>query len=260
MSALCLLHGFTGHPASFQKVLAQLPLQTRVVCPVLPGHDGSEPSPGAAPDFQSAVDRLADELRAAHLGPLHLCGYSLGARVALGLLVSHPELFAGATLISVHPGLTDPAERRERAAADERWAALLQDQGLAEFLQQWARQPLFATQAALPAAVLAAQDAVRRRHSATGLALALRVLGLAQMPDYAAALPALRLPVRLVVGAHDPKFLALAERVAARLPQAAVVRVPSVGHNVLLEAPDAVCALLGAPPPPAPAALPPRFT
>lgn len=241
-------------------MLAQLPLQTRVVCPVLLGHDGGDPSPEAASDFQSAVDRLAAELRAAHLGPLHLCGYSLGARMALGLLVRHPELFSRATLISVHPGLADEAERRERAAADERWAALLADRGLAEFLPKWAQQPLFHTQTALPAAVLAAQDAVRRRHSPKGLALALRVLGLAQMPDYAAALPALHLPVRLVVGAHDAKFLALAERAAARLPQAAVVPVPGVGHNVLLEAPDAVCALLDAPPPPAPARLPPRFT
>lgn len=241
-------------------MLAQLPLQTRVVCPVLLGHDGSDPSPGAPPDFESAVDHLAEELRAAHLGPLHLCGYSLGARVALGLLVRHPELFTRATLIAVHPGLSAAAERGERLAADERWAMLLMDQGLPEFLPKWAQQPLFATQTALPAAVLAAQDAVRRRHSAQGLALSLRVLGLSQMPDYTAALPALRLPVRLVVGAHDAKFLALAERAAARLPQAAVVRVPGIGHNVLLEAPDAVCALLGAPPPPAPAALPPRFT
>ena len=243
-------------------MLAQLPLQTRVICPVLLGHDGRDPdlAAEAAPDFQTALDRLAAELRAAHLGPLHLCGYSLGARVALGLLVRHPELFSRATLIAVHPGLTDAEERRERAAADERWAELLESQGLAEFLKKWAQQPLFNTQAALPAAVLAAQDAVRRRHSEKGLALALRVLGLAQMPDYTAALPTLHLPVRLVVGAHDAKFLALAERAAALLPQAAVLPVPGVGHNVLLEAPDAVCAALAAPPPPAPAGLPPRFT
>ena len=50
------------------------------------------------------------------------------------------------------------------------------------------------------------------------------------------------------------------EKTLALLPQAAVLPVPGVGHNVLLEAPDAVCALLAAPPPPAPAALPPRFT
>jgi 2-succinyl-6-hydroxy-2,4-cyclohexadiene-1-carboxylate synthase len=92
--------------------------------------------------------------------------------------------------------------------------------------------------------VQAAQQAVRRRHSSQGLAQSLRVLGLAQMPDYGPALPALDLPVRLVVGALDEKFGLLAARAAARLPRAEVVRVPGVGHNVLLEAPDALCALL----------------
>ena len=179
-----------------------------------------------------------------HLGPVHLCGYSLGARVALGLLVKHPELFSRATLLSVHPGLQSLAERQARAAADERWVEILHQDGLAEFLQKWEQQPLFATQAALPAAVLAAQEAVRRRHSSKGLARSLRTLGLAHMPDYWPALPALTLPVRLVVGALDEKFTALADRAAEILPHAEVTRLPGVGHNVLLEAPDAVCALL----------------
>ena len=56
-----------------------------------------------------------------------------------------------------------------------------------------------------------------------------------------------KLPVRLVVGELDPKFTALAEEAAALLPRATVVRVPGVGHNVLLEAPAALCALLSAP-------------
>lgn len=227
-------------------MLAQLPLHLRVVCPVLLGHDGSPPPADAAPDFAAEVDRLAAELRAAHRGPVHLCGYSLGARVALGLLCRHPQLFSAATLISVHPGLSSASERQERAAADERWARLLDEQGLAEFLQKWAQLPLFHTQSALPAAVRAAQEAVRQRHSAQGLARSLRVLGLAQMPDYTAELPTLQLPVRLVVGELDAKFTALADHAAARLPHASVVRIPGVGHNVVMEAPDAICALLGA--------------
>lgn len=245
MSALVLLHGFTGHAASFQKLLAQLPLTTRALCPVLLGHGGAEEDAADAPtDFIAEVDRIARQIHAAHLGPAHLVGYSLGARVALGLLVRHRALFDRATLLSVHPGLAHPAEREERIAADERWARLLCENGLDAFLTQWEAQPLFHSQHQLPAAARAAQDAVRRRHSSQGLAQALRVLGLGRMPDYWPELAALQLPVQLVVGALDAKFVALAERAAARLPTADLVRVPEVGHNLLLEAPDAVCALL----------------
>ncbi len=244
MRALVLLHGFTGHPASFQKVLAQLPLQARVACPVLLGHDGCDPGPDAAADFAAEVSRIADEIRAAHLGPVHLCGYSLGARVALGLLVQFPELFTQATFLSVHPGLQDPDERQARAAADQRWVELIEQHGLPEFFHKWQQQPLFSTQATLPAAVLAAQETVRRRHSPKGLARSLQTLGLAHMPDYWPELAKIAVPVRLVVGALDEKFTALADRAAPLLPNATVVRLPGVGHNVLLEAPDAVCALL----------------
>lgn len=256
MSALVLLHGFTGHAASFQKLLAQLPLTTRVLCPVLLGHDGhgggdEDQSPASKAEascgFTAEVDRIAAQIRGAHLGPAHLVGYSLGARVALGLLVRHRELFHSATLLSVNPGLQSAEERQARVAADERWIALLQEHGLAAFLTQWEQQPLFATQRNLPAAVRAAQDAVRRRHSEKGLARALRELGLGRMPDYWPALPELGLPVRLVVGALDAKFAALADRAATLLPAAAVVRVPGVGHNLLLEAPEALSALLAAP-------------
>ena len=254
MSALVLLHGFTGHPASFQKLLAQLPLTTRALCPVLLGHDGASGAPGdqeglaAATDFTAEVDRIAAQIRAAHLGPAHLVGYSLGARVALGLLVRHRELFQRATLLSVHPGLQSAGERQDRVAADERWAALLSEHGLAAFLKQWEQQPLFQTQAQLPAETRAAQDAVRWRHDSRGLAQALRVLGLGRMPDYWPELGRLQLPVQLGVGALDAKFAALADRAQALLPDAEVVRIAGVGHNLLLEAPEAVCALLTTPP------------
>jgi 2-succinyl-6-hydroxy-2,4-cyclohexadiene-1-carboxylate synthase len=244
MTALVLLHGFTGHAASFQRLLATLPLQTRTSAPLLLGHDGQDPPDESPVPFSTEVARLAEEIRRAHHEPVHLVGYSLGARLALGLLVAHRELFTGATLVGVHPGLDTGDERAARAAADERWAQLLYDRGLDAFLAEWQDQPLFATQARLPAAARAAQDAVRRRHSARGLAWALRSLGLAQMPDYWPALGRIPLPVRLVVGALDEKFVALGERATRLLPRAQLVRVPDVGHNVLLEAPDALAALL----------------
>ena len=49
---------------------------------------------------------------------VHLVGYSMGARLALGILAEHPELWEdgtirGATLIGVNPGL-EPEDRAAR--------------------------------------------------------------------------------------------------------------------------------------------------
>jgi pimeloyl-ACP methyl ester carboxylesterase len=50
--------------------------------------------------------------------------------------------------------------------------------------------------------------------------------------------------VRLVVGALDAKFLALARDIEAACPRVELDRVAGVGHNVLLEAPDHVASTL----------------
>lgn len=251
MSALVLLHGFTGSPASFDGVLAALASQgdladpgLAVLRPALLGHDpAGAPRPRPA-RFEDEVARLALLLPAGD--DLHLCGYSLGARLALGLLCHEPTRFASATLLSVNPGLASAAAREERAAADAAWEGLLQGAGLDAFLDAWEAQPLFASQARLPAAARAAQRARRAQHQAQGLALALRVLGLGRMPDYGLWLPQLDLPVHLMVGALDQKFVDLSRAAAPRLRQGSVTVVPGVGHDLLLEAPQAVAAALGA--------------
>lgn len=236
-----LLHGFTGGPATWDEVRAALARHGEVLCPALVGH-GADTS--AATDFGAEVDRLARVIRAAAFEGAHLCGYSLGARLALGLLVRHRALASRATLIGVHPGLPERGpERDERAAADERWAQLA-ERAPDEFLAQWRAQPLFATQRALPAQRQAAQDRTRAAHDGAALAAALRALSLARMSDWHAHLPRLALPVHLMAGELDAKFVALARAMQARLPDATLTVVPGAGHNLVLERPAAVIAAL----------------
>ncbi|MFO1196408.1 MAG: alpha/beta fold hydrolase [Burkholderiaceae bacterium] len=234
-----LLHGFTGGPDAWRDVLVALP--GRALCPALGGHAPGVP---AARDFVGEVDRLAEVVAAAGLAGAHLAGYSLGARVALGLLVRHPRLFGAATLIGGHPGLDeDDPQRRERADADERWARLA-ERSLPEFLERWRAQPIFDSQRALSAARRDSQDRLRAEHDGAALAAAMRALSLATMPDWKPSLASIGVPVHLVAGELDAKFVALAARVSAGLRNARTTIVPGVGHNVLLEHPRAVIAAL----------------
>lgn len=246
---LVLLHGFTGAPASFDELVSGLLSESprlRVLRPALLGHDAREPLVARERPvrFEQEVDRLARLVREARFSGAHLCGYSLGARVALGLIARHGHLFAGATLIGVHPGLRDAAQRAARVGADERWCQLLLNRGLGAFLAAWRELPLFATQSALSPALLARQERVRSGHGAAGLACALRVLGLGQMPCLRGALPSARLGVRLVTGARDEKFTNLARGLADGPGRVVLDVVPAAGHNVLLEAPQHVQGVL----------------
>jgi 2-succinyl-6-hydroxy-2,4-cyclohexadiene-1-carboxylate synthase len=233
---MVLLHGLLGAPASFDAFVEALPSETAVHRPALPGHAGS-PAPTA--DFGGVVDELACAIeRAVGASSFDVLGYSLGARLALGLCVRHPLRVRRALLVSVHPGLATEDERRARRIEDERWARLAEDEGLPALVEAWERRPLFATQQALAAGLLAHQRRIRLCHDRAGIAAAIRGLGLGAMPDYGRALDALADRAALVAGARDDKFATLAH--ARRLPCALMA---DVGHNPLIEAPYALATL-----------------
>src|SRR5262249_24349650 len=117
--AVVLLHGFTGSARGLEPLASSLAAErARVEIPALLGHGATDDA--GVEGFEAEVDRLARHVRA--LGePSHLVGYSLGGRLAIGLLVRHPGLFTGATLVSAQPGLATERERLERRMADDRW-------------------------------------------------------------------------------------------------------------------------------------------
>src|SRR6187431_1718297 len=144
VSAELLLHGFTGSPRSWDFLPVQPPI--RRFAPALVGHAGAGAGPDVS-DFEGEVDRLnALSLEAE---ALHVVGYSLGARLALGFALLHPTRVSRLTLISGHPGLESAAERAERRASDARWCTLLLERGLHAFVEAWQAQPLWASQAGL---------------------------------------------------------------------------------------------------------------
>ncbi len=242
MKPLACLHGFTGDADSWDAVLAGLPATLEVIRPSILGHDRSRPAPSQT--FIQEVDRLAAELYQRAGSGYHLAGYSMGARLALGLLIRHPSLFVAATLIGVHPGLASENERDKRRAADDKLARLLEEQGLERFVDFWQQVPLFSSQQFLPRQVLAVQREHRLAHSAEGLASALRTLSLGAMPDFSRDLAKVEQPVHLMVGGLDEKFQRLATSMVDTLPQATLELVPGVGHNLLLESPEVVASAL----------------
>lgn len=235
---LVLLHGFAGAPSSFDAVLAHLPGQ-RALCPALLGHGANAPG---VTRFEGELDRLAALMPAEGA---HLAGYSLGARLALGIALRHPQRVARLTLIGVNPGLPDEAERLARRRADAALAELLETQGLDAFLAVWTAQALFATQAQLDPTLRAGREAVRRACDPHELARSLRISGLSEMPDYWPELPRLSAPLTLLAGELDPKFTAIARAVQARVPGSRLVIAPGAGHDLLLERPDLVAVELG---------------
>ena len=238
--ALVLLHGFTGNSGSMAGLARDLGNDFDVIVPDLPGH-GRSVDRASLPkyDFDACVEDLVATLDAAGRRPAHWLGYSMGARLALGCAVRHPSRVASLVLLAGRAGIREPGERSARRAADEALAARIEARGVEPFVDDWLAQPLFATMQRLGPQFMARERSARLANDATGLASSLRALGPAAQPPLFDALPRVTVPVLLMAGALDARFVAAAHELACGLPRAEVCVIPGAGHAVHLEQPGA---------------------
>jgi len=232
---LLLLHGFAGSQSSWEELVPELAKFSKVAVVDLPGHAGAPlPENSGEEGFFEVVDALADSIES----PADVVGYSQGARLALALALRHPGRIRRLVLESGTAGLDSEEGRLKRREEDEAKAMALEKKGVAAFMDFWKRQPLLATQERLPFEKKQALEKRRNAHSASGLAGALRCMGLGIQPNFWPLLCGLRLPVLLISGEEDVKFTALAQQMLCALPLAWHVMVPGCGHAVHWELPQ----------------------
>jgi len=233
---LLLLHGFTQTGRGWDEVARHLAGETyRPLAPDLRGHGAAG---SRRPISMGACVRDVAGLAA---GRFALAGYSMGGRIALHVALADPERVSRLVLVSTTAGIVDPAERSQRRARDEELAAWMQSHTIAEIAERWGGQPLFEGQ---PPDVSAAARADRLRNDPLHLAAALRGIGTGAMAPLWERLGELTMPVAVLAGERDAKFVALARRLQRELPHATLTIVPGAGHALALEAPAAVAAAI----------------
>jgi len=236
---LLLLHGFMQTGRGWDEVVRHLDGERyRPLAPDLRGHGAA--ASRRPVDVSSCVD---DVLRLA--GPrFALAGYSQGGRLALHVALADPARVSRLVLVSATAGIEDDTECARRRAADEQLAAWMEQDGrlMSEVADRWAAQALFATQSA---EVAQAARADRLSNQPVHLAAALRGIGTGAMAPLWERLRELRgVPVTVLVGALDAKYVALGERLARTLPRAQLQVVQGAGHALALEAPATVAAAI----------------
>lgn len=206
--------------------------------PDLFGH-GVLPTQRAQTTFSEECRRLLDLSKAANAEERPtLLGYSLGARVALGMLATAPTVFSRAVLVAPNPGLRDETEREQRLSLENAWCEQILSQGLESFVDRWETMPIFESQSRLDIETLERQRSIRTSHFPEGIVASIRALGLGAMPDFWPLLATLELPITLVCGAFDQKFRKIAEEMLGLLPQARLEIIDDCGHNPVLEQPE----------------------
>jgi 2-succinyl-6-hydroxy-2,4-cyclohexadiene-1-carboxylate synthase len=217
--------GFTQSARSWDAVWAQLPGDT--VDELVDVPDGL--------DFVATATALGER----H-GRATWVGYSLGGRLCLQLALDRPGMVERLVLVSASPGIADEEARAERRAADGILADQVERDGVATFVDRWLAQPMFAS---LPAEA-AQRDQRVEANTAPRLAHQLRALGQGTQPSNWERLARLSVPVLLIVGERDTKYVDIASQMAARLPDARLEVVPGAGHACHLEEAGAVAELI----------------
>lgn len=247
---LVLLHGFTGSSPSWQ---AQTATSTLLSASVLSRHfstitidllgHGRTASPThpdryrmeqAAADIIAVLERQKAEGRRQKV---HLVGYSMGGRLALYLAVTYPDWFASLVLESASPGLATEIARAERQKSDEALADWIETNGIEAFVDRWEQLPLWANQAQMPPAERQKLRHQRLQNNPVGLANSLRGMGTGVQPSLWPHLADLTLPVLLLAGELDHKFVSINQQMAAQIPHCQLEIIPQAGHTVHWERP-----------------------
>ncbi|CAL61827.1 Carboxylesterase BioH (Biotin synthesis protein BioH) [Herminiimonas arsenicoxydans] len=237
MNPLRLWHGWGMHPAVWSGLcteLAQQDIATQT--PALPGYDQSET---VAP---YNLDALVDAMLPATNIPYVLCGWSLGALLALHAARRHPQRISRLILIGATPSFVQRAD----------WPHGIPLAVVDEFIAAVAHDPAAALKRFM---ALSNQNDVHARSMARTLTQMLTAnplptaetliagLTLLRDSDLRAGIADITQPVLLLHGARDPLMpVAAAQWLADALPQAQLDILPEAAHTPFLSDQQHCCA------------------
>lgn len=233
------LHGFTGSTATWKDLAARLKNDAQVITIDLMGHgqtDSPETIEAYTMDRQLLIlEALFDHLQ---ITSFTLLGYSMGGRIALSYALAYPQRVNRLLLESASPGLKLAEERAARRKNDALLAERIEREGMANFVGFWENIPLFASQKRLPEAVQQQIRLERQSQGPEGLANSLKGIGTGSQPSNWDKLSTLTLPVLLITGALDKKFVLISREMKKQLPNSKQIIVEDVGHAIHVENPS----------------------
>ena len=237
------LHGFMGASTDWADVMAELADAYHCLAVDLPGHGASTGLPDGLYTMEGTAQALVDLLDGRGIERCAVVGYSMGGRLALYFAMRFPERCRVLVLESASPGLATAQERAARRAVDEDRAARLEREDFDTFVNEWYRQPLFASLAGQKG-LMEQMIARRRANDPRELVRSLRGMGTGRQPSLWERLAAWRVSTVAVAGGLDAKYVEIAGRMAASSAAVRAVTVPDAGHNIHAEQPARFIALL----------------
>ena len=217
--ALLLTHGYSSTSAMWQGQIEALSERHKLVLWDMRGH-GQSDDPAAYSEALTVGDMAAllDQVGAASA---IVGGLSLGGYMSLAFYRAHPERVRALLIIDTGPGF-------KKDDARDAWNRRAHDTG-----DRFEREGLAVLKSA------SRERSTASHRDASGLARAARGMLTQRDARVIESLPDIKVPSLVVVGADDTPFLAASDYMAAKIPGAGKVVIPSAGHAVDIDQPQA---------------------
>ena len=223
---LVFVHGFTQTRDSWRAIAQRLSADNEIVLIDAPNH-------GDSSDISLNLETGANAIVEVG-GEATYIGYSLGGRLCLTAALSNKERVKRLVLISATAGIENTSERQSRIASDEQLATRITQIGVSAFIDEWLAMPLFS---GLTDGTN--QRALRLNNTAIALASSLRLCGAGKQQPTWSRLNELRMPVLLIAGERDTKFVKLATQMNGSIGDHAQLKIiGDCGHTPHLEQPE----------------------
>ena len=219
---ILLSHGYSATSRMWAGQVEALSRDHKLVVWDMRGHGASEyPQDQSAYSQDLTVDDMGAILDAVGAKQAIVGGLSLGGYMSLAFYVKHPERVRALLIIDTGPGFKKDEARDgwNKTALDT--ASAFERDGLQRLKSR------------------SAEMASARHRSADGLIRAARGMLTQRDATVINALPEIRVPSLVVVGANDKPFLAAADYMAAKIPGARKVVIEGAGHAANIDQPAA---------------------
>jgi len=219
---LLLSHGYSATSQMWRGQIEAFSRLYKLITWDMRGHGQSDyPEDQAAYSEDATVDDMAAVLDAVGARDAIIGGLSLGGYMSLAFRLRHPERVKALLIIDTGPGFKNDEAR----AAWNKHAA--------SYALEFEKNGLQSLQSRSP------EMAESSHRDASGLIKAAKGMLTQRDPGVINSLPSIDVPSLVVVGAEDKPFLAAADYMASKIPNAVKVVIPNAGHAVNIDQPQA---------------------
>jgi 2-succinyl-6-hydroxy-2,4-cyclohexadiene-1-carboxylate synthase len=234
---ILFLHGFMGNIHEFDPAIKLLFDDFSYLTIDLPGHGKTKVLGDEYYTMSStaqAIIKLLDELK---IDKCFLIGYSMGGRLALYLTLYFPQRFIKVILESASPGLATETARLARIKTDTQIARkltrIINKDDFNNFLNHWYQQPIFGKVKDHPQYQSMIES--RLANHPLNLVKSLQFMGTGSQPCLWELLTPNTIPIVLLVGEKDAKFININIAITKECKFAKLQIIDQVGHNIHLE-------------------------